>query len=108
MENINQTGVSYVRCIKPNTQFRSDLYDEKGVNHQLRCQGILEARLPPKSPQIALYTLSAPRGSFFCLCLSFCVGADYTARTEIHDIYIHAKNATPAWDLPIPSIRILG
>ena len=43
VENINTTGVSYVRCIKPNLQFSCDIYDEIGVNHQLRCQGILEA-----------------------------------------------------------------
>ena len=43
IENINETGVHYVRCIKPNLQKSPEIYDNVGVNDQLRCQGILEA-----------------------------------------------------------------
>jgi myosin-5 len=43
VDNINTTGVHYVRCIKPNLEKSSTKYDEVRVSDQLRCQGILEA-----------------------------------------------------------------
>eukprot|EP01051_Picozoa_sp_SAG22_P008964 SAG22_NODE_715_length_7716_cov_9.535513_3_plen_776_part_00 len=43
IDNINTTGVHYVRCIKPNLEKSSTKYDERRVSDQLRCQGILEA-----------------------------------------------------------------
>ena len=43
VESINLTGVHYVRCIKPNLNKSSSEFNVRGVNDQLRCQGILEA-----------------------------------------------------------------
>lgn len=43
VDSINETGVHYVRCIKPNLHKSSTEFSVRGVNDQLRCQGILEA-----------------------------------------------------------------
>ena len=43
VETINETGVHYVRCIKPNLNKSPEEFSVAGVNDQLRCQGILEA-----------------------------------------------------------------
>ena len=43
VDTINETGVHYVRCIKPNLNKSSTEFNVHGVNDQLRCQGILEA-----------------------------------------------------------------
>jgi myosin-5 len=42
-DTINETGVHYVRCIKPNLNKSPEEFNVQGVNDQLRCQGILEA-----------------------------------------------------------------
>eukprot|EP01052_Picozoa_sp_SAG31_P032678 SAG31_NODE_3606_length_4071_cov_4.005035_3_plen_816_part_00 len=43
IDYIDGTGVHYVRCIKPNLEKSSTVYDDIRVSDQLRCQGILEA-----------------------------------------------------------------
>lgn len=43
MENISYTNVHYIRCIKPNTEKRSDRFDQAMVVEQLRSAGVIEA-----------------------------------------------------------------
>jgi len=43
MKSLNQTEPYFVRCINPNKQKSSKIWNEKIVEHQLRCGGLLEA-----------------------------------------------------------------
>uniref|UniRef100_A0AAV1UE52 Myosin motor domain-containing protein n=1 Tax=Peronospora matthiolae TaxID=2874970 RepID=A0AAV1UE52_9STRA len=43
MSDISSTEVHYVRCIKPNSQKRPDIYEIDAVVNQLRCAGVVEA-----------------------------------------------------------------
>jgi len=43
MDTISRTNVQYVRCIKPNSQKSSTLFDRLMVVEQLRCAGMIEA-----------------------------------------------------------------
>eukprot|EP00300_Choanocystis_sp_HF-7_P006896 c14969_g1_i1.p1 GENE.c14969_g1_i1~~c14969_g1_i1.p1 ORF type:complete len:1153 (+),score=337.29 c14969_g1_i1:19-3477(+) len=43
MATISETGVHYVRCIKPNTVFAPNKFDQVSVLNQLRYSGVLEA-----------------------------------------------------------------
>ena len=40
---IDDTSPHYIRCLKPNTQFTPDHFDEALVSNQLRCAGVIEA-----------------------------------------------------------------
>ncbi|KAN0024169.1 hypothetical protein ACTFIV_008569 [Dictyostelium citrinum] len=42
MTTINSTNPHYIRCIKPNTEKRANLFDNIMVLHQLRCSGVIE------------------------------------------------------------------
>lgn len=42
MTTINSTNPHYIRCIKPNTEKRANLFDNVMVLHQLRCSGVIE------------------------------------------------------------------
>ncbi|WVZ73418.1 hypothetical protein U9M48_021725 [Paspalum notatum var. saurae] len=43
METLNSTEPHYVRCVKPNSANRPQLFENQSVLHQLRCGGVLEA-----------------------------------------------------------------
>ncbi|XP_068659158.1 myosin-15 isoform X2 [Aristolochia californica] len=43
METLNSTEPHYIRCVKPNSLNRPQLFENKSVLHQLRCGGVLEA-----------------------------------------------------------------
>ena len=43
MDQVSQTSVQYVRCIKPNTQKSQNVFELSMVVEQLRCAGVLEA-----------------------------------------------------------------
>ncbi|XP_066322752.1 protein OPAQUE1-like isoform X2 [Miscanthus floridulus] len=43
METLNLTEPHYVRCVKPNSANRPQLFENQSVLHQLRCGGVLEA-----------------------------------------------------------------
>lgn len=42
MEQLSQTYPHFVRCILPNNEKKSDLFQDEIVLHQLRCNGVLE------------------------------------------------------------------
>ncbi|KAF2071722.1 hypothetical protein CYY_006967 [Polysphondylium violaceum] len=42
MNTINSTNPHYIRCIKPNTEKKANLFDNLMVLHQLRCSGVIE------------------------------------------------------------------
>ncbi|XP_027940819.1 myosin-15-like isoform X1 [Vigna unguiculata] len=43
METLNSTEPHYIRCVKPNSLNRPQLFENASVIHQLRCGGVLEA-----------------------------------------------------------------
>lgn len=43
METLSSTEPHYVRCVKPNSVNRPQLFENQSVLHQLRCGGVLEA-----------------------------------------------------------------
>ncbi|KAJ1281297.1 hypothetical protein BS78_04G295700 [Paspalum vaginatum] len=43
METLSSTEPHYVRCVKPNSANRPQLFENQSVLHQLRCGGVLEA-----------------------------------------------------------------
>merc|ERR1712130_613543 len=43
MKSLKQTEPYFVRCINPNSQKSKDIWDERIVEHQLQCGGLLEA-----------------------------------------------------------------
>ncbi|KAG8072623.1 hypothetical protein GUJ93_ZPchr0006g45526 [Zizania palustris] len=43
METLNTTEPHYVRCVKPNSVNRPQIFENQSVLHQLRCGGVLEA-----------------------------------------------------------------
>eukprot|EP00268_Persea_americana_P060201 TRINITY_DN7465_c0_g1_i4.p1 TRINITY_DN7465_c0_g1~~TRINITY_DN7465_c0_g1_i4.p1 ORF type:complete len:1579 (-),score=282.61 TRINITY_DN7465_c0_g1_i4:597-5333(-) len=43
METLSSTEPHYIRCVKPNSLNRPQIYENKSVLHQLRCGGVLEA-----------------------------------------------------------------
>ncbi|XP_057427929.1 myosin-15 isoform X1 [Lotus japonicus] len=43
METLNSTEPHYVRCVKPNSLNRPQMFENGSVIHQLRCGGVLEA-----------------------------------------------------------------
>ena len=43
MKNLSSTEPYFVRCVNPNMQKSSSVWDEKVVEHQLRCGGLVEA-----------------------------------------------------------------
>uniref|UniRef100_A0A0D3FB61 Myosin motor domain-containing protein n=1 Tax=Oryza barthii TaxID=65489 RepID=A0A0D3FB61_9ORYZ len=43
METLNSTEPHYVRCVKPNSVNRPQMFENQSVLHQLRCGGVLEA-----------------------------------------------------------------
>ncbi|GBG28219.1 Myosin-12 [Hondaea fermentalgiana] len=43
MTAIAATNTHFVRCIKPNTSMRRDIFDQDMVREQLRCSGVVEA-----------------------------------------------------------------
>ncbi|KAG2654452.1 protein OPAQUE1 [Panicum virgatum] len=43
METLNSTEPHYIRCVKPNSANRPQLFENQSVLHQLRCGGVLEA-----------------------------------------------------------------
>lgn len=43
METLNTTEPHYVRCIKPNSLNRPQIFENQSILHQLRCGGVLEA-----------------------------------------------------------------
>ncbi|XP_051120812.1 myosin-9 isoform X3 [Andrographis paniculata] len=43
METLNSTEPHYIRCVKPNNQFKPGLFENGNALHQLRCGGVLEA-----------------------------------------------------------------
>uniref|UniRef100_A0ACD5YU73 Uncharacterized protein n=1 Tax=Avena sativa TaxID=4498 RepID=A0ACD5YU73_AVESA len=43
METLSSTEPHYVRCVKPNSLNRPQLFENQSVLHQLRCGGVLEA-----------------------------------------------------------------
>ncbi|KAL2896921.1 Myosin-15 [Bienertia sinuspersici] len=43
METLNCTEPHYIRCIKPNSLNRPNIFENRSILHQLRCGGVLEA-----------------------------------------------------------------
>ncbi|KAL9249460.1 Myosin-15-like protein [Drosera capensis] len=43
METLNSTEPHYVRCVKPNSLNRPQIFENQSILHQLRCGGVLEA-----------------------------------------------------------------
>ncbi|XP_068476968.1 myosin-15-like isoform X2 [Phaseolus vulgaris] len=43
METLNSTEPHYIRCVKPNSLNRPQIFENASVIHQLRCGGVLEA-----------------------------------------------------------------
>ncbi|XP_010261885.1 PREDICTED: myosin-15 isoform X3 [Nelumbo nucifera] len=43
METLNSTEPHYIRCVKPNSLNRPQIFENQSVLHQLRCGGVLEA-----------------------------------------------------------------
>ncbi|OIW03133.1 hypothetical protein TanjilG_11770 [Lupinus angustifolius] len=43
METLKSTEPHYVRCVKPNSLNRPQMFENASVRHQLRCGGVLEA-----------------------------------------------------------------
>ncbi|KAJ3695578.1 hypothetical protein LUZ60_000955 [Juncus effusus] len=43
METLNTTEPHYIRCVKPNSLNRPQIFENQSVLHQLRCGGVLEA-----------------------------------------------------------------
>lgn len=43
METLNSTEPHYIRCIKPNSLNRPQIFENQSILHQLRCGGVLEA-----------------------------------------------------------------
>ncbi|KAG9135235.1 hypothetical protein Leryth_013509 [Lithospermum erythrorhizon] len=43
METLSSTEPHYVRCVKPNSLNRPQIFENQSVLHQLRCGGVLEA-----------------------------------------------------------------
>ncbi|KAJ1442831.1 P-loop containing nucleoside triphosphate hydrolase [Sesbania bispinosa] len=43
METLNTTEPHYIRCVKPNSLNRPQIFENASVIHQLRCGGVLEA-----------------------------------------------------------------
>ncbi|KNA05554.1 hypothetical protein SOVF_189230 [Spinacia oleracea] len=43
METLNCTEPHYIRCIKPNSLNRPNIFENQSILHQLRCGGVLEA-----------------------------------------------------------------
>merc|ERR1712176_645834 len=61
MKNLHATEPYFVRCVNPNMQKSSTIWDEKVVEHQLRCGGLVEALkvlklgYPTRVPYSTLY-----------------------------------------------------
>ncbi|KAJ4792755.1 myosin [Rhynchospora pubera] len=43
MDTLNSTEPHYIRCVKPNSLNRPQIFENQSVLHQLRCGGVLEA-----------------------------------------------------------------
>ena len=58
MAKLSQTAPHYIRCIKPNGSNRPALFENANVLHQLRCGGVLEARVWGLEPVLEPWTLN--------------------------------------------------